>query len=154
MGRSCVFYLPNSQLETTPLCLNSAQDIAEIRSFYTVLFVFPKTDLNLKEYLALVQTLDPSWSHTSEAKCQGSILVSKFAHLPGSIKFFAEHEIQSTTVSLVFIMSSFPSVCNFSREPEISNVILRNSLLGRTLWTFLSRQCSYTWYISNINKPG
>lgn len=154
MGRSCVFYLPSSQLETTPLCLNSAQGIEEIRSFCTVLFVFLKTDLNLKEYLALVQTLDPSWSHTSEAKCKGSVLVSKFAHLPGSIKFFAEHEIQSTTVSLVFIMSFFPNVCNFSREPEISNVILRNSLLGSRLWNVLSIQCSYTWYISNTNEPG
>lgn len=58
------------ELETVSLYVNFPLGMEEIRSLYNFLYGFPKTNMNLKEYFALLQIIDPSWSYTLEARIE------------------------------------------------------------------------------------
>lgn len=56
------------ELEIVSLYVNFPLGMEEIRSLYNFLYGFPKTNMNLKEYFALLQIIDPS--HTLEARIE------------------------------------------------------------------------------------
>lgn len=99
------------ELETVSLYVNFPLGMEEIRSLYNFLYGFPKTNMNLKEYFALLQIIDPS--HTLEARKERQHpCLNLHTYMAASRSFSRLYKIL-TTLHLVFILSSFPKVCNY-----------------------------------------
>ena len=78
-GRLCLLYLPSTQNWNGLLYVNFSFGGRRNQVPSLQFSLFFKTDLNRKNILALVQTTDPSWPCTFEARMKRLILDSKFA---------------------------------------------------------------------------
>lgn len=114
VGRLCLLYLTSTQDWTELLYIKiSDLEMAETRSLYMVLFRYSKTELNLKEYF--IPRANNLSIFLMYFRSQNEKMVTFCLNLHiylGASNSFQTHAIQ-TSISLVFIMSSFPNYCNY-----------------------------------------